>query len=212
MKQKEVFLETEGNNWFLRNKNSTNQYEVDVRVIERYTNNLHGKVLEIGCSKGNKLAKIVKNMKGYGIDQSDSAIQEGLKNHPKLKLNIGTADQLCFEDNFFDIVIFGFCLYLVDRSLLLKCVSEADRVLKNKGFLIITDFDSVLPSRRPYHHFNGVFSYKMHYEKLFLASPHYSLVEKKSYSHSGQEFIIDPQERISTSVLFKDLESGYGDS
>jgi adenylyltransferase/sulfurtransferase len=42
-----------------------------------------------------------------------------------------------------DLVLFGFCLYLVDRKLISRVVAEADRVLKDTGFLGIVDFDVV---------------------------------------------------------------------
>ena len=69
-------------------------------------------------------------------------------------------------------------MYLIDRSLLMKAVSEADRVLKDNGFLVITDFDPIYPFKNKYLDMDQIHSYKADYSKLFLANPSYSLVEK----------------------------------
>ena len=45
-----------------------------------------------------------------------------------------------FPDNFFDMIILGFCLYLCDRNKLFKIASEVDRVLKENSYLVIIDF------------------------------------------------------------------------
>ena len=57
-----------------------------------------------------------------------------------ISAKIGTADQLDFEDKYFDFVIFWFCLYLCDRDDLFQIAKETDRVIKNEGFIIVLDF------------------------------------------------------------------------
>ena len=52
----------------------------------------------------------------------------------------GAADQLYFESQTFDFVVFGFCLYLCDRDDLFEIAKEAHRVLKPTGWLVIHDF------------------------------------------------------------------------
>ena len=54
------------------------------------------------------------------------------KKFPDVKLKIGTAEKLKFEDDKFDLIIFGFCLYLCDREDLIKIVDETNRVLKKQ--------------------------------------------------------------------------------
>lgn len=215
MIQKEVFSLFEGDKWYQRNKACEKLDKPDVLLGEKYASQIKGgKILEIGVGGAGKLNKYSTfGLDAYGIDPSKQAIDEGKVSYPHLNLSVGTADQLNFVDNFFDVVIFGFCLYLIDRSLLSKVVSEADRVLKDQGFLIITDFDPLYPCKRPYHHLpdKNIHSYKMDYAKLFLAYPHYTLVEKVSYSHGENAFSFDPQERIATSVLFKNIDQGYRD-
>jgi ubiquinone/menaquinone biosynthesis C-methylase UbiE len=70
--------------------------------------------------------KSKKNVKLFGIDPSQNVIEEANKNGITAK--VGTADLLDFNDDKFDIVIFGFYLYLCDRKDLFKIASEANRV------------------------------------------------------------------------------------
>jgi len=99
-------------------------------------------VLEIGCSNGYRLQKLHKtySCSCYEIDPSDNAIKDGQKQYPTLNLYKGDATKLPFTDKKFDMVIFGFCLYLCDREDLFKIAYEADRVLKKNGHIVIYDF------------------------------------------------------------------------
>ena len=107
-------------------------------------------------------------------------------------------------NQYFDVVILGFCLYLVDRELLFKTISEVDRTLKQGGYLVITDFETPFPIKRNYEHLEGCFSYKNNYSNFFLGGGHYSLVNKIHTSHSTDMFNPDINERVSTSVLYKE--------
>lgn len=214
--QKDVFLVGgEGDRYFQRN--FSKYLEGAVQEIPRHLQFLSkfirkgDKVLEIGCATGINLQRMrnLTGCEGYGVDPSGDAIIQGRSAFPELVLEVGTADELPFFNGYFDFVLFGFCLYLVDRSLLPKAVSETDRVLKDKGFLAITDFDATVPIMRPYRHVPGMFSYKMDYSKLFTAYPHYSLAEKISFSHASDDFCDDPDERIASNVLFKDSSKAY---
>ncbi len=201
--QKEVFLNHEGDGYFNRNKEKVSispgfqLYNQFIKPGDR--------VLEIGCSSGFNLQylKETKDCECYGIDPSREAIEYGREQFPNLTLSVGTADNLCFPHEFFDFILFGFCLYLVDRKLLPTIVCEADRALRDKGFIGITDFDAKIPVKVAYKHWEGVFSYKMDYSGLFLAFPTYSLAGKLSYSHSSAMFSEDVQERVGSVVLFK---------
>ena len=170
-----------------------------------------GSVAEIGCSSGYKLARICEliDAKGSGLDPSKLAVAEGNRKFgdERIQLHAGSASKLPFASQSFDLVYFGFCLYLLDRQDLLSAVAEADRVLKSGGFLAITDFDAIHRHKRPYHHKDGVFSYKQDYSQLFTASGMYFLVSKNSFSHHGASFDPDGDERVSTTLLFKEMDA-----
>lgn len=210
MNQKEVFLKFEGNAWFCRNKDFFNRVSKPYEFYKRYIKEGY-RVLEIGCSSGHNLQYYYENCscECYGIDPSQEAIDFGKKNYKDINLNVGISDKLDFEDEYFDYIIFGFCLYLVDRKLLLKTVSEADRVLKNGGYLAITDFDPKFPKKRPYRYVDGLYSFKMDYSKIFLSLPDYSFVDKYSFSHKSEMFSEDESERVASVILYKNIDQGY---
>jgi ubiquinone/menaquinone biosynthesis C-methylase UbiE len=147
MKQKNIFLKSEADAWFDRNKESLSKrnFEDDdivkaiLDISKSYSNTML-KILEIGCGGGERL-----NYIGNSINCSISGVDPSLGAVNQCKLNnidaiVGTADSLAYKDNSFDIVIFGFCLYLCDRDDLFRISMEADRVLNKEGWMIIQDF------------------------------------------------------------------------
>lgn len=215
MLQKDIFLSNEGNKYLERNKavylNEGNLEGNELfMACDKYIKD-DFRILEIGCCNGinlNYYSK-TKSVELYGIDPSDEAIEMGKSQYPKINLNVGTADKLDFEDGYFDMVIFGFCLYLVDRNLLFKSISEADRVLKNKGFLCIVDFDVNIPKKNAYRHFKNVYSYKLDYSKLFTCYPEYTLIEKFTKKNEKEPFFENVENRVANWVLYKDYEQSY---
>ena len=111
-----------------------------------------------------------------------------------------------FPDGIFNIVVFGFCLYLCDREDLFKISFEANRVLKNQGWIIIQDFYTPMPLKRRYKHTKGIYSFKMDYRKLFDWHPHYECFSHEITHHSKKEMTDDLQEWVSTSVLRKNIQ------
>lgn len=111
-------------------------------------------VLEIGCGNGWRLHVLAReyHAKCFGIDPSERAVKDGMSLFPDLLLSQATADAVPHADQFFDLVIFGFCLYLCDRKDLFKIACEVDRVLKDFGKLMILDFYPPFPYRNAYAH------------------------------------------------------------
>jgi ubiquinone/menaquinone biosynthesis C-methylase UbiE len=211
MKQKKIFLDKEGDQWFKRNLNRDSR---DYKDIDSFISLIkdNDKILEIGSSDGTKLDYLSRktpslNLSLFGIDPSYKSINVGGNSYPNLNLKQGTSDHIAFDNQYFDIVILGFCLYLVDRELLFKTISEVDRTLKQGGYLIITDFETPFPIKRIYEHFEDCFSYKNNYSDFFLGGGHYSLVNRIHFSNSTDIFNPDINERVSTSVLYKEYYS-----
>jgi SAM-dependent methyltransferase len=215
MTQRDIFLAGEGDAYFIRNLSQYNATRANedsstLSVVRRYVTK-DSKLLEIGCANGLNLERLRRTVgcAGSGIDPSLAAIDAGRRDFPLLDLRRGTGDALPFADESFDLVWFGFCLYVIDRSLLPRVVAESDRVLRNGGYLAIVDFDPPQPLRRTYSHARGVITYKMDHTRLFLGFPHYVLAEKRSFSHHGNEFETDGDERLAVQVLHKDYSAGY---
>jgi ubiquinone/menaquinone biosynthesis C-methylase UbiE len=210
MKQKEIFLQSEGDEWFARNRKSVAARKLPdddalLREILELPPASDGplKVLEVGCGDGTRLAwlKANRNADCYGIEPSRQAVDAACAKG--VNAMQGSADELPFENQSFDIVIFGFCLYLCDREDLFRIASEADRVLRSPGWLMIMDFYSPTPRARTYHHRPGMQSYKMDYRSLFAWHPDYECMTHKVRHHGVAGYTDDPEEWVAVSVLRK---------
>jgi SAM-dependent methyltransferase len=207
--QRDVFAAGEGDAWYRRNREHLASSEPGWMMAPVADLLSAGdEVLEIGCANARNLAwlRARSGCRGAGVDPSSEAIAEGRQMHAELDLHVGTADALPF-DRTFDVVLFGFCLYLCDRASLPRIVAEADRVLRPGGHVAIVDFDPALPHRRAYRHAAGVSTFKMDHMSLFLSFPHYSLVHKSTGSHDGPGLVDDPDERLGVWIARKELDA-----
>lgn len=218
--QKEAFEAYEADAWFDRNceyLKSCNPNEDEVlKLIKNYNLNPN-RLLEVGCSGGFRLNGIKVNYPScevYGIEPSEKAIAWGKDNFPNVCFKKGTADNLSdFLDNSMDVVIIGFVFYVIDRSNVLKVVSEIDRILKNNGTLIITDFFSETPLKNNYHHIKDIeaHSYKQNYDEIFTSSKLYYLLDKSTFNHETRkrDASEDYFNKYSVTLLKKDLFASY---
>lgn len=212
--QRDIFLAGEGDAYFKRNAGAYSAAPgaaaLPLSVLQAYARP-GARVLEIGCANGLNLEtlRLRTGCECSGIDPSGEAVEAGRKAFPALDLQRATSDALPFADASFDLVWFGFCLYVTDRALLPRVVAEADRVLRDGGFLGIVDFDPDAPVQRGYRHASGVTTYKMDHAQLFLGFPQFVLVEKRSFSHRADAFDRDPGERLAVQVLHKHVGGGY---
>ena len=227
--QNNIFLESEGDNWNLRYEKNCGKRVSPTRKLltkwcEPIKNDINN-ILEIGSGNGLGLYFISNNIKANanGIEPSKEGINlwenkysNDFENSHIISLQRGTSDYLPYKDDSFDLVIFGFCLYLIDRNLLFKSISEADRVLRDGGYLAIEDFDPSKIMMNKYKHCKGINSYKTNYSKIFLASEHYALMHKHSYSEgntsdSNINFDKKINNRASLSLLYKQEKIIYED-
>jgi ubiquinone/menaquinone biosynthesis C-methylase UbiE len=212
--QRDIFLGSEGDEWFTRNRVAleTKHSETD-EVLAAIFEIRHqpSRVLEIGCADGWRLDQIRAKFGAQcnGIDPSEAAIKEGSKKYSELKLEVGTADDLPFENNQFDTIIYGFCLYLCDRSDLFKVAAEGDRVLADGGFIVVLDFHVEAPYRNAYKHYEGLYSYKMDYSKLFSWSPAYRQIYQKVFPHNSEGSLDDLDALIAVTVLRKSASLSF---
>ncbi len=202
--QRATFVRGEGDEWFRRNRSALGA-GAPSPANELFVEFLGpgDRVLEIGSADGSRLRELVDRTgcSGWGIDPSAAAVAAGTGRHRGVALTVGTAERLSFPARSFEVVLFGFCLYLVDRALLHAAIAEARRVLTPGGFVLIHDFDPPAPTERPYHHVPGLVTYKADYSTLFTDRSDFVLVAKRSFSHHGSTFHPDPQERVGAWVL-----------
>jgi|SaaInlStandDraft_7_1057024.scaffolds.fasta_scaffold38023_2 ubiquinone/menaquinone biosynthesis C-methylase UbiE len=211
-RQKDIFLDCEGNEYYKRNKSNLHNPDGD-KIIEsiRYLSLRPNKVLEIGCSNGWRLSCIHDSYKSecYGIDPSLNAIFDGRLKYPEITLLQGAADSINFPNASFDTVIIGFCLYLCDREDLFNIAKEVDRVLSNNGNLILYDFLTSTPISNQYEHCENIESYKMDYAKMFSWNPEYTSIYAITGHHGGDAGYASPDLRVGVNVLKKNKENAY---
>jgi SAM-dependent methyltransferase len=197
--QTEAFLKGEGDAWYHRNKDKPKRDSITPMVI-----NLDLKPTEIvvfGCSDGwqvDNLHQLFPDAHILGVDPSHDAIEDARKSYkaPRVEFMVGTVDFPKIKSA--DLIIYAFCLYLVDRNLLQRVVMEADAMLREGGHIIIHDFAALNPRKVPYKHKEGLFSYKMNYSKLWTGNPAYQLIG---------EFYPDTETRVW--ALRKDTDQGW---
>ncbi|MFZ4536856.1 class I SAM-dependent methyltransferase [Propionivibrio sp.] len=160
-------------------------------------------MLEVGCGDGTRLAWLKTNLNAdcYGIEPTAKAVAAACAKG--INAQQGTAEVLHFDDQSFDIVIFGFCLYLCDREDLFRIAHEANRVLRTLGWLMILDFFSPVPRAKTYHHRPGVKSFKMDYRTLFNWHPDYECMTHKLRHHSEAGYTDEQDEWIAVLTLRK---------
>lgn len=197
MKQSEVFLKGEAEQWFARNQNKLPLDNDPVMEAIEYSKITPNSVLEIGCSNGWRVKAMQKKWgcMAYGIDPMFKTIFSAWN------CRRGTADNVPHTSNTFDLVIYGWCLYLCDREDLFKIVSEGDRITKEGGYILIHDFHAAKSHKRKYKHKDELFSFKMDHSALWLANPTYKLITRQMFG-SGDD-------QTSITIIRKDSDKGW---
>ena len=136
--------------------------------------------LEVGCADGWRLRALKKKYKCSvaGADLSH-------KDHARWIEMCGAHNLKCFGSENFDLVIYGFCLYLCDREDLFEIAKEGDRVLADDGYMVVYDFFARKAEKSHYKHKPGLFSYHFDHSKLWAWNPSYRVVQRGSYNVSG---------------------------
>jgi ubiquinone/menaquinone biosynthesis C-methylase UbiE len=208
--QEDIFIESEADLYFERNKSSLSRVREHLKwmlnELQPFEDEINY-VAEIGCASGINLDFICSNLnaQGTGIDPSKLAIETAKKkfSDKELRFHIGTADKLEMKSSAFDLVYVGFCLYLVSEERISQAIDEILRVIKPGGFIVVTDFDFGQFIAVPYSHDGRVTTFKRDYYKILQGKGvEIFLVSKMSFSHSADNFNPDRNERISTCIFY----------
>jgi SAM-dependent methyltransferase len=213
--QRDRFRSCEADAWFKRNEAGLLDREAAqaadplLRVL-RDADVCPSDVLEVGAGNGWRLSSLSKTAgaRCHGIEPSAEAVAAGRRADPTLNLIEGTAERLPFQDSAFDLVMFGFCLYLCDPADLFRIAGEADRVLKDGGHVAIYDFYAETPYRRTYSHAPGLFSHKMNFARLFDWHPAYRVTRQDVLLHPGGS-ADNPDDQTAVTLLRKDLVHAF---
>jgi ubiquinone/menaquinone biosynthesis C-methylase UbiE len=118
-------------------------FQVEERIMSELIGNVQGKqVLDIGCGTGRYCVLLAeRGASVVGIDSSPKMLEQARQKMTptcQFVVRYGTAEEITFSDNHFDLVISALTLgHLQDPEPALK---EAARVLRNDSQMVISDF------------------------------------------------------------------------
>ncbi|MBI4522637.1 MAG: class I SAM-dependent methyltransferase [Deltaproteobacteria bacterium] len=217
MDQDKIFINSEGDRWFERNKEALKDFragaDLALRLVDFYGLRPR-QVVEIGAANGYRLATIRQR---YGsrvvaVEPSLQALLDGTRRYPRVEFVRGEAAHVPLQ-SCFDLIIFDFVLHWIDRKSLLKVLAEADRLLVDGGYMIIGDFQPVNFLRVPYHHLadSPVRTFKQNYADTFLASGLYHPVGLLTGDHSLNTVtgLAGERERVGAWLIRKQLLDHY---
>jgi len=186
MRQVEAFIKGEGDAWFERNREKLPPEHDPVAVAITYLGITPKAVLEIGCCDGWRLAKLREKYgcAVAGVEPSRKAAAAAADR--KVPVWQAAASAMPVRSGAYDVVIYGFCLYLTDPADWFRIAMEGDRVLKDGGHLIIHDFaNEGFDYARPYEHRDGVLSYHVDFSRLWRAHPWYRGVKTWQFADAA---------------------------
>ncbi len=103
------------------------------------------KILDVGCGEGDVLCRFLSlgaepaNL--WGIDLMEQHVTEAKACYPEVNFLCANAEQLDFPDRTFDIIlIYTIISSILDRGMAANVASEALRVLKAEGLILLYDF------------------------------------------------------------------------
>jgi SAM-dependent methyltransferase len=183
MRQADLFLHGEGDAWLNRNRDKLGFSGDPVADMIDHVGTKPTRVLEVGCSNGWRLAALRARYKCevFGVEPSMLACIEAAER--KVPVWQMTASRLPQFGAKFDLIIYGFCLYLTDPSDWFNIAAEGDHVLAPGGDLIIYDFADVeTPYGNRYEHDERIVSWHVDFAKFWLAHPAYELIATATYA------------------------------
>lgn len=190
-----LFADSEGDRWFLRNRDNLRRGEANPRDpaldLVFHKRLRPRRVLEVGAANGWRLARIESRLgaRCVAVEPSAKAIAEGRRLFPRIRFFRGLAHKLPgpVRRMRFDLVLVNFVFHWVDRSQLLESAAQIDSVLEDGGHLLIGDFLPPAPEKVPYHHLKRgrAWTYKQDYALLFKASCLYASAGRVLLRHDA---------------------------
>ena len=111
-------------------------------MVDHYKLKPGDKILDVGCGKGFLLydfTKVMPDLEIYGIDISNYAISNS-KQEVRDRLQLGSATNLPYPDNYFDLVISITTLHNLHNYDLDKSLREIERVGKKNKFVCVESY------------------------------------------------------------------------
>ena len=220
--QETAFVEGEADRFFERNYEASispvgGKNEV-IQAICSLEMAQSGKLIDLGGGSGRISAAFGILYPEWDItvvDASLKSINAGKKYFKDIKFRQKSiSDPQIKEFGKFDLVILSFVLTWIDRSFLSQVVANADSLVKDKGYIVINDFSTQYNKTVPYHHLEGLLTYKQDYAKTFLGLGTFFEIYRMvtQMESDAPEKLDDYQSMRCTSILRKDLKGLYSPS
>ncbi len=206
--KKNLRLESEGNNWFLRNKDHLGKgFDIPLFLLELYSIKPK-KTLEIGAANGCRLTKIYERYISdcTGVEPSQEAIEDGKSKYPFIKFVRSTCENSNLQKRKFDLIIVNFVFHWIYREKLLIYIEKIDKALEEGGYLLIGDFGTEYFFKRKYHHLKDAnfYTWKMPCWELFTKTGKYLEIAKLRFNHDTHKLSPDIDiDNMGTIVLLK---------
>jgi ubiquinone/menaquinone biosynthesis C-methylase UbiE len=116
------------------------------RLVEEIKGNSKKSILEVGCGYGRACFFLHENgFRVFGVDLDRAQIrlaQEATKSRGVKEMDflLNDAENLCFPDSCFDGATMLGVLTLASKPEMSRIVSEVDRVLKTRGYVLVEEF------------------------------------------------------------------------
>jgi len=183
--------------WFSRNVEGT-VFDPNLQDIERHliasfeflSTDIPLEVLEIGCSRGDRIARIshATGARCVGVDPSSEAIRAGKTLfQERVLLSEAPGHNTGFPTDSFDVVLLGWFLLYLNRRELMDVVQEAIRVLRPRGVLAILDYSYPFLEDKSleYSHQQGLMVYRRNYQAI-LQERGFGLLAKFPLQNDGR--------------------------
>ena len=112
--------------------------------VEYYKIKPDAKILDVGCAKGYMVYDFKRQYPGlemHGVDISEYAI-DNCHREVKDNLQVGKAESLKFEDNYFDLVISINTVHNLELKDCAASIKEISRVSKGNSFITVDAYNS----------------------------------------------------------------------
>lgn len=131
-------------------------------------------ILDVGCGNGDFLSdwkQVFSAKKAVGVEPSEGGVEllkEKWKQNTEMDFHASFAHDLPFETDSFDLVTTWSVLHWIGRNEYLQSIGEMMRV--SSKYLCVMDFVAKHDYRTPYHHSDGLYTYKQYFDKVITAS------------------------------------------
>lgn len=198
-----------GDSWYLRNKPTIDAKESQIPALLADVGLNPKRMIEIGCGNGLHLEAVhaaFPECELVGVEPSLLARRDARERVPSASIFDGFAHDLRqFENESFDLVYLGYCLWAIPPEQWLSVAGETDRVLKNPGVLLYEDQMPMQPVRVNYKQMDAAsneYDFPINvnvnnWETLWLGHPGYRKVTETN----------DWSTNITRRVLFKEFDT-----